>query len=81
MVIALAVIALPTLMKFFSFLGFQVTGGTGALAAAAGMIGSGALLASSLGGGGGGRQRPGVSGQLRSGEQPWRAGGVRPFAG
>lgn len=58
MVIALAVIALPTLMKFFSFLGFQVTGGTGALAAAASMIGGGALLASSLGGGGGGSNDP-----------------------
>ncbi|WP_067885302.1 hypothetical protein [Nocardia vaccinii] len=58
MVVAMAVIALPTLMKFFSFLGFQVTGGTGALGAAAGMIGSGALLASSLGGGGGGGGDP-----------------------
>ncbi len=58
MVVAMAVLALPTLMKFFSFLGFQVTGGTGALAAAAGMIGSGALLGSSLGGGSGGGGDP-----------------------
>ncbi|WP_216892150.1 hypothetical protein [Nocardia alni] len=58
MVVAMAVIALPTLMKFFSFLGFQVTGGTGALGAAASMVGGGALLASSLGGGGGGGADP-----------------------
>ena len=53
MVIALCVIALPAMMKFFSFVTTQVGGGS-ALGAAAGGIAGGAALAGAFGGGGGG---------------------------
>jgi type IV secretion system protein TrbL len=55
MVIALAVIALPAMMKFFSFVGGSVGagGGGGALALAGGAVGGAAAL-SQFGGGGGG---------------------------
>ena len=57
MVIALAVLALPSMMKFFSFLGMQVGGGAGALSVIAGGAAGGAGLAMSgagmFGGGGG----------------------------
>ncbi len=54
MVIALAVIALPAMMKFFSFVGGSVGagGGGGALALAGGAVGGAAAL-SQFGGGGG----------------------------
>lgn len=54
MVIALAVVALPSMMKFFSFLGMQVGGGMGAGAVLAGAVAAGAggaMLASGMGGG------------------------------
>lgn len=55
MVIALAVIALPAMMKFFSFVGGSVGGGGGGggLALAGGAVGGAAAL-SQFGGGGGG---------------------------
>ncbi len=56
MVIALAVIALPAMMKFFSFVGGSVGagGGGGALALAGGAVGGAAALSQFGGGGGGG---------------------------
>ncbi len=61
MVIALAVIALPAMMKFFSFVGNGVGGGSGggglALAAA-----GGASAARLMGGGGGGGEAPAPQG-------------------
>lgn len=56
MVITLAVIALPAMMKFFSFVGLQVGGGPGPGAVLAGVIAGGAggaKLAGDLFGGGG----------------------------
>lgn len=56
MVIALTVIALPSMMAFFSFTGAKVAGGPGAGAVLAGGIAGGlgtAALANNMGGGGG----------------------------
>ncbi|MGV9679141.1 hypothetical protein ACWDSJ_28000 [Nocardia sp. NPDC003482] len=52
MVVALAVIALPAMLKFFAFMGTHVSGGSGALGVAAGGLAGGALAAAALGGGG-----------------------------
>ncbi|MGF0320718.1 hypothetical protein [Nocardia fluminea] len=54
MVIALAVIALPAMMKFFDFMGTHVSGGSGALAPILGAAAGGALMANAIGGGSGG---------------------------
>lgn len=58
MVLALAVVALPALMKFFSFVGMQVGGGLGAGAGLAGVVAAGVggakAMNSIFGGGGGG---------------------------
>ncbi|WP_278262814.1 hypothetical protein [Nocardia sp. AG03] len=43
MVVALAVIALPALLKFFDFMGMSVSGGSGALGLAVGGLAGGAL--------------------------------------
>ncbi|MGW5569773.1 hypothetical protein ACWEVD_01115 [Nocardia thailandica] len=51
MVVALAVIALPAMMKFFDFMGTHVSGGSGALAPVLGAVAGGALMANAFGGG------------------------------
>jgi hypothetical protein len=78
MVIALAVIALPALMKFFSFLGFHVTGGTGALAAASGAVAGAAMLASALGGERGGGGDPSSPAANFSSVEPGPGGHAEP---
>ncbi|WP_446225111.1 hypothetical protein ACTWPB_08360 [Nocardia sp. IBHARD005] len=52
MVIALAVIALPAMLKFFDFMGMHVSGGSGALGLAVGGLAGGALGAAAAMGGG-----------------------------
>ncbi|GGK68779.1 hypothetical protein GCM10011591_46110 [Nocardia camponoti] len=59
MVIALAVIALPAMMKFFDFMGAHVSGGSGALAPIMGSIAGGALMANAFGGSSGGSETSG----------------------
>ncbi|MBC7300094.1 MULTISPECIES: hypothetical protein [Nocardia] len=55
MVIALAVIALPAMLKFFDFMGMHVSGGSGALGLAVGGLAGGALgAAAAMGGSGSG---------------------------
>ncbi|MFF5035698.1 hypothetical protein [Nocardia salmonicida] len=55
MVVALAVIALPALLKFFDFMGMNVSGGSGALGLAVGGLAGGALgAAAAMGGNGSG---------------------------
>ncbi|WP_280471289.1 hypothetical protein [Nocardia cyriacigeorgica] len=54
MVVALAVIALPAMLKFFDFMGMHVSGGSGALGVAVGGLAGGMLGAAALSGGGGG---------------------------
>ncbi|MGW5453120.1 hypothetical protein [Nocardia sp. NPDC003979] len=53
MVVALAVIALPALLKFFDFMGMHVSGGSGALGIAVGGLAGGALGAAAAMGGDG----------------------------
>ncbi len=55
MVVALAVIALPAMLKFFDFMGMHVSGGSGALGVAVGGLAGGALgAAAAMGGSGSG---------------------------
>ncbi|MBF6137757.1 hypothetical protein IU501_32830 [Nocardia otitidiscaviarum] len=54
MVVALAVIALPAMLKFFDFMGMHVSGGSGALGLAVGGLAGGALGAAAVMGGGSG---------------------------
>jgi type IV secretion system protein TrbL len=55
MVVALAVIALPAMLKFFDFMGMHVSGGSGALGVAVGGLAGGALgAAAAMGGRGSG---------------------------
>ncbi|WP_169335955.1 hypothetical protein, partial [Nocardia tenerifensis] len=55
MVVALAVIALPAMLKFFDFMGMHVSGGSGALGIAVGGLAGGALgAAAAMGAGGSG---------------------------
>ncbi|MDV2477256.1 hypothetical protein F8M49_21810 [Rhodococcus zopfii] len=89
MVLALAVIALPALMKFFSFVGMQVGGGLGAGAGLAGVVAAGVGGAKAMnsifggGGGGGGDEHSsymastGPNGTAESDPSPGNTGGQK----